>query len=290
MRIVYIGPAGVTFTGIAYERLAKLFGAPSADDPDAELCLVERNEDVVPAAVDANGYGAIAMETKAQGRVDPPMNSFIELLEKYDGNRPISILGSIRMKLHFSLMVLPDMKIEDIDSVIAHPKAVGACCNRIKSMGLRVIESSSNGRAAEEVAENPKLSRTAALGPDVAAKKYGLKIISDAFEDEEAVTTFFLLGPKNSKISMIGENNRALFVFRAKHVPGALVRVLAPFADNGINLVHIHSLYTSNGAYDFAIEAEFGRGDIVGFHRAVARARENVKRNILFGPFPVVAI
>lgn len=45
---------------------------------------------------------------------------------------------------------------------------------------------------------------------------------------------------------MIGKDNRALVVFKAPHEPGSLVKVLVPFAQEGLNLIQIHSVHVGN--------------------------------------------
>lgn len=293
MNITYLGPEGATFSAIAYGRLAKLCGGPSANDLANTLSLAPSNEEILPILLACGGYGAIAMETKAEGRVDLPVNSFIDLLKVASETRPFDVLGALRMKIHFALMVLPGTKLENIKTVIAHPKAVGACRQRLKALGVTVVNSPSNGKAAEDVSKSFLQDGVAALGPAQAAQKYGLDILDVAFEDMEAVTTFFYLGPKVCKSSVnrvtVLTQHRALTVFQVKHQPGALVKVLRPFEDENINLRLIHSLHVENGTYHFAIEteSESGVAELAAHERALVGARECMEKCIRFGPFPV---
>jgi len=289
MKITYLGPAGATFSAIAYDELARLFHVPPADD-NAKLVLARTNEEVLPLVLEHGGYGAIAMETKAQGRVDPPINSFIELLRTESESCDLRIIGATRIKLHFALMARPGMEIHELKKIVAHPKALGACRERVKMLGVEVIEASSNGKAAEDIARSESFAYAAALAPIVAAEKYSLNVLKESFEDKEAITTFFLLGPSQSPAPTLTNKNRALFVFRARHVPGSLVKILTPFAGERINLFHIHSLYTGNGEYDFAIETECGAAEATAHGMAIARALKFVTRSILFGPFPVLGV
>ena len=259
------GTRSATFSALAYDRLAALCGGPAANDLRNTLALAAANEDVLPLLLERGGYGAIAMETKAEGRVDPPVNSFIELLRGYPEACPIEIIGALRMKIHFTLMVLPGTRLEDIKTVIAHPKAIGACRQRLKALGVTVVNSPSNGKAAEDVSKTGLHEGVAALGPAQAAQKYGLEILDVAFEDMEAITTFFYLGPRvcqlppSRRVTVLAPY-RALTVFQVKHQPGALVKVLRPFEAEDINLRLIHSLHVENGTYHFAIESESGSG------------------------------
>lgn len=293
MNITYLGPEGATFSAIAYRRLAELYGGPSANDPASTLSLALANEEILPILLARGGYGAIAMETKAEGRVDPPVNSFIDLLRVASENCPFDVLGGLRMKIHFALMVCPGTRLDDIKTVIAHPKAIGACQQRLKALGVTVVASPSNGKAAEDVSRSSFQDGVAALAPAQAAQKYGLEILDVAFEDTEAITTFFYLGPRvcsqSAKQVTVLTQHRALTVFRVKHQPGALAEVLKPFAHEGINLRLIHSLHVANGTYHFAIETEneIGIAELAAHERALVGAREQMEKCIRFGPFPV---
>ncbi len=290
MKITYLGPAGATFSALAYDKLASIFGVPRVGDSDTELLLAQSNEEILPLMIKNGGYGVMAMETRAQGRVDPPVNSFIELLENYNRSYcPVSVLSAIRMKLNFALMAPTGLAIEEIRKVLAHPKALGACRKHLEMLGVELLEASSNGQAAEDIATKKDLAFSAALAPSIAAEKYGLNVLCGAFEDEEATTTFFLLSAQGD-ILLPSKENRGLIVFKTRHVSGALVKALTPFAKQNINLVHIHSFYTGNGEYAFAIETECSFDELGRHLLAVKSAKKFMIRNLAFGPFAILDV
>lgn len=289
-KITYLGPKGATFSEIAYIKLADLFGTPSLRE--GEMVLAGKNENVVHQVLNHGGFGCIAMETDAEGRVDGPVNTFIQLLRNCETSEDCSmtVIGAIRMPISFALIARPGMQKKDIKMIIAHPKALGACKNMVKCLiddHEKVIESDSNGLAAKDVATKPKFAQAAALGPRVAAEKYGLKVLEEACEDKPATTTFFLLGHK-THTQELRVVNRSLLVFRVKHEPGSLVKVLLPFSDVGLSLRQIHSYYTGEGQYDFAVEIECKKYQGEDLTRAMYKASQHMMRFILFGPFPVV--
>lgn len=287
MNITYLGPAGATFTAIAYDRLARLFAAPLSNHSGVDLSVAKANEEVLPLILSHGGYGALAMETRAEGRVDSPVNSFIELLRRFNMNCPIQVIGALSMRIHFMLMAQSGVMIEDVKKVIAHPKAIGACRDNLRKLGVEIVESSSNGQAAADTSVATDRG-IAALGPLQAAQKYDLNILNDSFEDREASTTFFLLGPQEHEIKL-SPSQRSLTVFRVKNVPGAVVDALIPFKDEGINLRLIHTLHFENGVYDCAIEAESNTLTLSAHKRAMLRLREYTERWIQFGPFPFIS-
>ncbi len=292
-KVTFLGPVGATFSHDAYNILSRIYyEAPGAitEGNYANCVPASSNGEILKLILEHSGYGAIAMETLAEGRVAEPLESFINLLEVYkktDGC-PLHVIGAIRLRLHFCLMVRGGMPFSNtMTTLIAHPKALGACKKHIASRRLRTMNASSSGEAARLVAtlpdkqhviENkPSFAAYAALGPKSAAEKYGLNVLDEAFEDGEAVTTFFLLGPKEHKVS-VGKENRALIVFAVPHKPGGLVRSLIPFEQEGLNLIQIHSVHVGNHTYNFAIEVEVGESQLESFERAMKKLWQSCQR------------
>ncbi len=289
--ITFLGPVGATFSHDAYDKLADLYGAPKvvANGPEANCAPASANGEILKLIAQHGGYGAIAMETMAEGRVGEPLESFIELLGLYNGSGcPFHVAGAIRLKIHFCLMTKNGVTMSSVHKIIAHPKALGACKARVESTRLPTIAVSSNGEAARLVAESGDYGNCAALGPLSAANKYGLNVLAEGYEDREAITTFFLITPLQHAVS-VGEDNRILIVFKAAHVPGSLVKALAPFADEGLNLIQIHSVHIGNGEYNFAIELEAGIDSLGALKRARREFESRVEKHISFGPFEVLS-
>ena len=190
------GQKRTTFSYEAYLVLSKAFRAPKVTDENSPYMSAERNDDILPTLMRTGGYGVIAMDTKAEGNVLESVKPFFALLGSGSLERPFTIIGAIRMKIHFALMVRKGVKKEDIKTVIAHKKAFGACQQKISSLGWECIESPNNGKAAEDVATKEECKEYAALGTLSAAEIYGLSVLEYPFEEETAITTFFLLGPK----------------------------------------------------------------------------------------------
>lgn len=288
MQGTYLGPSGSTFSALAFYKLIALFVASKLHE--WKEVLADNNQAVLPLVLLHGGYGAIAMETEAEGRVDGPVNTFIKLLERYPttADCPMTVIGALRMPLNFALMVRPGVRKGDIKTVVAHAKSLGACKILVQCLTLdgmtNVVESDSNGKAAEDVATKPEFAFAAALGPRVAAEKYGLEVLEEACEDRPAATTFFLLGPKSHSVN---SGSRAVLVFRIKHECGALVDALLPFKEAGLSLRQIHSCYTREGQYDFFIEIECDRHEPDKLSRAMEKASQHMTRHILFGSFPV---
>ena len=133
--IVFLGPINATFSCNAYNALAKKFGAPELNC-SATYMSVKTNQDIIPTLINSGfNYGVIAMETLAGGRVVEPVESFINLLDYSDDVCPISVIGAVKMKIHFVLMARPGVYLKDIRKVLTHSKALGACRRNIEKAG-----------------------------------------------------------------------------------------------------------------------------------------------------------
>jgi prephenate dehydratase len=155
------------------------------------------------------------------------------------------------------------------------------------SMAVPTLNALSSGEAARLVAESNEYANCAALGPKSASKKYCLQVLNDAFEDKEAITTFFLIAP-NAHQALVGKDNCVLIVFKVPHKPGALVKSLQPFDQEGLNLIQIHSVHAGNRTYNFAIEIEVRENEQKALDRAMEKFENCVDEYLSFGPFQVL--
>lgn len=281
-----LGPVGATFSSDACDWLMKRYRIHRP----INMIDVGSNGEILPSVSEhgRRGYGVVAMDTLAEGRVTEPLESFIDLLRLYPKkDTPFHVVGAVQMKLSFCLMARPGTALKSVRCIIAHPKSFGACNRWIESRGYSTVAVASNGEAAKTVAKTRGTS-VAALGPISAAKKYGLEVLAEGCEDRQAITTFFLLGPRSRKIA-VGERNRLLIVFSVPHKPGALSRALRPFEREGLNLIQIHSVHAGNHTYHFAIELEVGKRKKTAVARALKDFRKVSTSFIPFGPFPVLS-
>src|SRR5690606_11412999 len=100
--------------------------------------------------------------------------------------------------------------------------------------------------AAKEVAnqEDPTL---AAIAAERAAGRYGLEIIARNVEDRpDNQTRFFAVVPAGETMRVstaAGESKpmRSAVLLETRNTPGALLRVISPFAERGINLSKLES-------------------------------------------------
>ncbi len=209
--------------------------------PDMEPLPCATFEDAFSAL--KNGHADLAMipiENSIAGRVA----DIHHLLPNSD----LHIVGEYFLPIHFQLMVLPGVAIEDISTVYSHVHALGQCRNIIRDNGWKAIVSGDTAGSARMVAE-AKDKTSAALAPHLAASLYGLNILAENVEDEEHNTTRFVVLSRDADVALA--NNGPVittFVFQVRNVPSALYKVMGGFATNGINMTKLES-YQIGGAF-----------------------------------------
>jgi prephenate dehydratase len=163
-------------------------------------------------------------------------------------NSDLHIVGEYFLPIHFQLMALPGVAIDEISTVYSHVHALGQCRNIIRDNGWKAIVSGDTAGSARMVAE-AKEKTSAALAPQLAASLYGLDILAENVEDEDHNTTRFVVLSRDADIAPA--NNGPVittFVFQVRNVPSALYKVMGGFATNGINMTKLES-YQIGGAF-----------------------------------------
>jgi chorismate mutase/prephenate dehydratase len=128
--------------------------------------------------------------------------------------------------------------MEEIKRVYSHPQAVAQCQGWLKKHlpQIPIVELESTAAAARKVREDRE---GAAIGSNLAAATYGLKIIAEGIEDNTSNTTrFFVMGRGTSVAT---GRDKTSMVFGTSHMPGALYQALEPFAREHLNLTRIES-------------------------------------------------
>jgi chorismate mutase/prephenate dehydratase len=74
----------------------------------------------------------------------------------------------------------------------------------------------------------------------MAQERYGLKRVASGIQDQPRNVTRFLIIGDDGITRRTGDDKTSL-LFSVRHEPGALYRVLRPFADNRINMLTIES-------------------------------------------------
>ncbi|APH70406.1 prephenate dehydratase [Aquibium oceanicum] len=155
----------------------------------------------------------------------------------------LHIVGEYFLPIHFQLMALPGVGLEEIKSVYSHIHALGQCRKVIRKHRWKPVVAGDTAGAARVVAEEAVRSN-AALAPRLAADLYGLDIIAENVEDtENNVTRFVVLSKSKRWAERTVPDARMMttFIFRVRNVPAALYKAMGGFATNGVNMTKLES-------------------------------------------------
>ncbi len=198
-------------------------------------------EDVIAAV--KSGEADLAMlpvENSTYGRV-----ADIHRLLPQSGLR---ILGEAFVRVHISLMALPGVPIEDLETVRAHLVLLPQAASFLKQYGIRGVAAADSAGAAEELAASG-LRNQGVLASDLAAEINGLHILARHIEDHAHNTTRFLVMGREPDLTRRGDHGMmTTFVFQVRNIPAALYKALGGFATNGVNMTKLES-YMVKGSF-----------------------------------------
>jgi prephenate dehydratase len=151
----------------------------------------------------------------------------------------IAIVGETRLRIEQCLIGPPGARLDAIERVISHPVALEQCRAFVAARpGLRVEPVDDTAGAVRTVVEG-RDPKTVAIGPALAAQRYGGALLARGIQDEaENVTRFFAIARRGDSAAHLPQAplGRACLAFALAHQTGSLQGALAQLADAGLNL------------------------------------------------------
>ena len=265
---------------IAYPGTAGSFshGAAQTVFPDGACVGYASFQEVAQAVVDGQAdYALLPVENSFAGAVLLTYS----LLEKL----PLQIVGETMKSVRHHLLGLPGAALADIRHIASHPQAIAQCDEFLQTLtGVQIVPSANTAISAREVAQLGDKSR-AAIASIEAAKEYGLVPLAENIQTSEHNTTrFFIL---STSAIPLDAPSKATVTFRVNNQVGALVQVLASFADSGLNMTRIESRPLPETPFQYFFSADFeGAMDAAHLSRAMAAARPYTCALRLLGVYP----
>jgi chorismate mutase/prephenate dehydratase len=266
LQIAYLGPEA-TFTHMACKRQ---FGLSARLTPVGSIGAVFEEVDRGLAAL-----GVVPIENSTEGVVNHTLDTFL--------TSDLRICAEIVLEVSHCLLA----RSEDtsvIEKVYSHPQAVGQCRNWLQQNLPRatIVEVASTSLAAQ-LAQGD--ARSAAIASEMAASLYGLTIVRRKLEDvAENVTRFLVVGKSGRKPT---GHDKTSIMFSIKDQPGVLFRVLAAFADEGVNLTRIESRPSRRRPWDYIFFVDLdGHAESAEVARALAKLGESCDFVKVLGSYP----
>lgn len=277
LRIGFLGPPG----SFSHLGAVKHFGTSVAFEDLHEI------EGVFTEVVRGHvNYGLVPIENSTGGGIVETLDAFL----KY--HRDIHVYSEVQLEVHHCMLAQCEPK--QVRRIHSKPEVFSQCRHWLATQypQAQLIPAASSSRAvitaAEECAKAREIGAepgSAAIGSELAAELYGLKVLFAKIEDNpNNVTRFFVIS--RTKAQRSGDDKTSI-MFATADKPGALVSVLKVFQDHGVNLTHIDKRPSGkqNWAYTFFIDAA-GHRDDPAVATAINEATEHCNELHVLGSYP----
>lgn len=267
LKVGYLGPEG-THT---QQAALKHFGHSVKALPLASI--EEVFQEVEAGHAD---FGVVPVENSTQGTIQSTLDMFL--------TSRVRICGEVELRVHQHLLSRAG-RMEDIERVYSHPQSFAQCRAWLRANlpQAELIPVASNADAARR-ARNA--DDAAAIAGANAATVYGLRTVAGPIEDRPDNTTRFLVLGRELFTSS-GRDRTSLLIF-IKDQPGALYRVLEPFARNGLSMTRIESRPGHAGPWQYAFFIDVdGHAHDPAMESALASLSEFAQEVRVLGSYPV---
>ena len=267
MRVAYLGPEG----SFGHEAARLRFGSCT------DLLPVDSHEAIFEAVAQGRAdHGVIPVENSSHGIITDAFDALAAAR--------VVVGGELFLPVRHHLMSRSG-RMAEIRRLLTHPQALAQCRRWVDRYlpGVPRLQSASTAAAAQQAATEPDL---AAIGSAAAAEVYGLAFAARSIEDRADNTTrFLMLGGDPPEPS--GDDLTLVICTVRKAQAGSLYRLLAPFAERGINLTSIQSRPIPERPWEYRFYLDIaGHGWEPQVAAALDSARELAHDCRVLGSFP----
>lgn len=249
MRVAYLGPAG-THTEEALRA--------SAPDGVEELPYATIYDAIMAVQEGAADRAVVPIENALEGGVGVTLDTLA--LEASD----VRIEAEVVHPIHHCVIAPREVTLSDVERVVSHPQATAQCARFLRERLPRAEHVSAPSTSDAVISVCRSDEQAVALGSRLAAELYDCHIVAENVEDHPDNETRFVWLAREADLEGPGPDPKTSIVFwgGGDQAPGWLLRVLAQFADRGVNLTRIESRprRTGLGHYMFFVDLE-GRAD-----------------------------
>lgn len=265
-RVAYLGPAG-TFSEMAVlQQFGHGVEGVACPSFDAAFRAAES---------DAAHYAVVPVENSTEGVISRTLDLLLA--------SPLKICGEVVVRVHQNLMA-KSTDLAVIQKVYSHAQSLaqtqGWLGQNLPKPERVAVSSNAEAARLASVEEG-----VAAIGPAIAAERYGLSILAANIEDDPRNRTRFLVLGKQDTTPT--GRDRTSLVMSAQNRPGAVHALLTPLADNGVSMTRIESRPARTGEWEylFYVDLEGHRND-APVARAIEALRAQAPFLKIFGSYP----
>jgi prephenate dehydratase len=276
LRVAFQGELGA----FSEEAVHRFFGSgveplPCREFADVGRCVLDADAD----------FGILPIENTLAGSV----------VASYDvlAAGDLELVGEVITPIHHCVLGVPGATLDRVTRILSHPVALMQCTRLLRSLrDVQAVAVYDTAGAARDVASAADPTQ-AAIAAHRAAARYGLAILAEGVEDRPDNQTRFLVVaprlrpsahpalPRHPEAPM-----KSAAMVETRNLPGALLQVLSPFSERGINLSKLESRPTGEPwSYRFFIEMD-ADGAASPAAEALEEVRERAVRLVVLGTYP----
>jgi len=268
IRVSYLGPEG-TFSE---QAVRKHFGAAVEAVPSGSVDEAFRR-----CESGAAQFAVVPVENSTEGAVGRTLDLLLAT--------PLRICAEIELRVQQNLLS-KEKDLKKLRRVYSHSQSLAQCQGWL-AQNLPQAERVSVVSNAEAARLAAKEKSAAAIAGELAAKRYGLKILARSIEDAADNTTRFLVLGKIEPAPT--GRDRTSLVMSAENKPGAVHALLTPLAEHRVSMSRIESrpsrAKSGMWEYVFFIDVE-GHQQDPAVSRALAALREKAPLLKILGSYP----
>lgn len=269
-KIAFLGPIGTFSHACALKHFGHQIDIVPQDTLEEVFASVESGE---------AHYGLIPFENSIAGVVNPALDLII--------NSNLYICGEHILPVHQNLLRSKNDSAA-IERIYSHSHSFEQCKEWLNTHfphAQRIpVKSNAAGAALAQTEQG-----VACIAGELAANIYNLNIIHANIEtNKQNATRFIVIGKQ--KVRPSGKDKTSM-IFATPHNPGALIQLILPFHEHGINLTAITSrpFKSRNWSYVFFIDIE-GHQEDEHVKKALKQLEGGAGMVTLLGSYPVAIL
>ena len=198
----------------------------------------------------------------------------------------LHVVAETVVAVHHCVLGVPGARLDALRSVESHPVALAQCGRFLREHPrIEVRAAYDTAGAARDVAARGDPC-AAAIAGRAAAAHYDLDILAADVEDRSDNQTRFLALARAAAALAPETPARTALILTTANVPGALLRVLQPIAEHGLNMSKLESRPTGEPwSYRFFVEIDHTAGE-PSARAAIASVRQVTESLRVLGSYP----